>query len=216
MAMMDLAATVRQDTGKESNRRRAHAGKVPGVIYGKGLPTRILEFERRPLEKFLSKAKHGTVIVKMSVADGAGAAESFAVLKEFQFHPVKDHVTHVDFYEVAAGKKFNVEVPLRFTGKAAGIELGGILEVVTRSLEVRCTPDNVPEFIEVDVTALGLGDGIHLGELTMPEGVKPVEKDLHLAIVAVHTPKAEVTVAAEPTAETEGASVAEPAPKGKG
>jgi large subunit ribosomal protein L25 len=187
---------------------------VPGVIYGKGIPSRNLEFERRPLEKYLSKAKHGTVIVKMSVADGAGASESFAVLKEFQFHPVTDSVIHVDFYEVAAGKKFNVEVPLRVKGKAPGTEFGGLLEVLIRSLEVRCLPENVPECIEVDVTGLNLGDTLHLGDLPFPEGVKAVEKDSKMAIAAVHAPKEDA--AAKEGEGTEGASVAEPAKKGKG
>ena len=213
MAIVELAAAVRQGIGKQANRKAKKEGRVPGVIYGKGIASRNLEFERRPLEKYLAKAKHGTVIVKMSVSDGANAGESFAVLKEFQFDPVSDAVVHVDFYEVAAGKKFNVEVPLRVKGKAAGVEFGGILEVVTRSLEIRCTPDNVPEFIEIDVAGLNLGDTLHLGEIAFPEGVKPVEKDLKMAIAAVHAPKEE---AAKPAEETEGASVAEPAKKGKG
>jgi large subunit ribosomal protein L25 len=219
MAIVELAATIRQGIGKQANRKAKHAGRVPGVIYGKGLPSRNLEFERRPLEKYLSKAKHGTVIVKMSVLDGAESSESFAVLKEFQFHPVTDSVTHVDFYEVAAGKKFNVEVPLRVKGKPAGVEFGGILEVMIRSLEIRCTPDNVPEFIEIDVSGLNLGDTLHLGALAFPEGVKPVEKDLKMAIAAVHTPKDEAVKVTEEGAAVEApaaASVAEPAKKGKG
>ncbi len=214
MAIVELAAAIRQGIGKEANRKAKHEGRVPGVIYGKGIPSRNLEFERRPLEKYISKAKHGTVIVKMSVADGADVSESFAVLKEFQFHPVTDSVIHIDFYEVAAGKKFNVEVPLRVKGKAPGMEFGGILEVLIRSLEIRCLPDNVPECIEIDVTGLNLGDTIHLGELVFPDGVKPVEKDGKMAIAAVHAPKEEAVKVAE---GTEGASVAAaPAKKGKG
>lgn len=210
MAIVELAASIRQGVGKQANRKAKKEGRVPGVIYGKGIPSRNLEFERRPLEKYLSKAKHGTVIVKMSVAEGGASSESFAVLKEFQVHPVSDSVVHVDFYEVAAGKKFNVEVPVRVKGKASGVEFGGILEVPVRTLEIRCLPDNVPEFIEVDVTPLGLGDTLHLGDVAFPEGVKPVEKDLKMAIAAVHAPKEE----AKP-AESEAASVAEPPKKGK-
>jgi large subunit ribosomal protein L25 len=210
MAIVELAASLRQGTGKLANRKAKHAGQVPGVIYGKGIPSRNLMFERRPLEKYLSKAKHGTVIVKMSVADGENATESFAVLKEFQFHPVTDSVIHIDFYEVAAGKKFNVEVPLRVKGKAAGVEFGGLLEVPVRHLEIRCLPENVPEAIEIDVTGLGLGDTLHLGELAFPEGVKPVEKDLKMAIASVHAPKEDAKKEGE-----EAASVAEPPKKGK-
>jgi hypothetical protein len=88
----------------------------------------------------------------MIVRDGGDGKESFAVLKEVQSHPLTNQVNHVDFYEVALGQKFRVEVPIRIKGKAAGIELGGLLEVLMRSLEVECTPDRVPEFIEVAVS----------------------------------------------------------------
>jgi len=212
MAMMELAAVRRRDNGKESNRKRRAAGNVPGVIYGKGLETRSLEFERKPLEKFLDTARRGTVIVKMTVRDGDAGSESYAVLKEVQTHPVTERVSHVDFYEVALGRKFRVEVPLRVKGKAVGIEKGGVLEVVTRSLEVECTPDQVPEFIEIDVTPLDLGQSLHLADVRFPEGVVPTEKDLRMTLAAVHTPKAEAApaAAAEEAAEgAEAASVAE-------
>jgi len=216
MAMMELTADRRQCTGKEINRKRRAEGKIPGVIYGKGLETRSIEFQRRPLEKFLDTARRGTVVVKMTVLDEAGGKESYAVLKETQTHPLTGQVTHVDFYEVALGRKFRVEVPLRVKGKAVGIEMGGVLEIVTRSIEVECTPDHVPEFLEIDVTPLGLGDSLHLSDVQFPEGVVPMEKDLRITLAAVHTPKAEATpVAVEEVAAegAEGASVAEPGAK---
>jgi large subunit ribosomal protein L25 len=211
MAMMELAADRRRDTGKEINRKRRAEGRVPGVIYGKGLETRSIEFDRKSLEKFLDTARRGTVVVRMTVRDGGDGKEAFAVLKEVQTHPLTDRVTHVDFYEVALGQKFRVEVPIRIRGKAAGIELGGILEVVMRSLEVECTPDQVPEFIEVDVTSLGIGQSLYLGNVQFPEGVVPMEKDMRLTVAAVHTPKAEAAPAAEvvEAEAVEGVSVAE-------
>jgi len=211
MAMMELAADRRRDTGKEINRKRRAEGRVPGVIYGKGLETRSIEFDRKTLEKFLDTARRGTVVVRMTVRDGGGGKEAFAVLKEVQTHPLTDRVTHVDFYEVALGQKFRVEVPIRIRGKAAGIELGGILEVVMRTIEVECTPAQVPEFIEVDVTPLGIGQSLYLSNVQFPEGVVPTEKDMRLTVAAVHTPKAEAAPVAE-AAEgeaVEGASVAE-------
>jgi large subunit ribosomal protein L25 len=219
MAMLELAAARRLSTGKEKNRKRLAQGKVAGVIYGKGIESRPLEFERRDLEKFLATARRGTMVVKMSVADGAAAKESFAVLKDVQTDPATDRVIHVDFYEVAHGQRFRIEVPIKLRGKAAGIELGGVLEQVVRSLEVECTPDNVPEFIEVNVAHLGIGQSLHLGNIAFPAGVTPIEKDMKTTIASVHTPKVEevVTVAPEEGAEAaaEGASVAEPAEKEK-
>ncbi len=219
MAMMELAADRRRDTGKEINRKRRAAGRIPGVIYGRGLETRPIEFEKKTLEKFLETARRGTVIVKMTVRDGGDGKESFAVLKEVQTDPISNRVNHVDFYEVALGQKFRVEVPIRIRGKAAGIEMGGILEVVMRSLEVECTPDQVPEFIEVDVSALGLGQSLTLESVQFPAGVVPTEKDLRMPIAAVHTPKAEAAPVAAEVVEgeaAEGASVAEGAEKEEG
>ncbi|MBI5904702.1 MAG: 50S ribosomal protein L25 [Deltaproteobacteria bacterium] len=215
MAMVELAADRRSGTGKEINRKRRSGGRIPGVIYGKGLETRSIEFDRKSLEKFLDTARHGTVVVRMTVRDGSEGVESFAVLKEVQTNPLTDSVTHVDFYEVALGQKFRVEVPVRIRGKAAGIEMGGILEVVMRSIEVECTPDHVPEFIEVDVTSLGIGQSLTLSNVKFPEGVVPTEKDLRQTVASVHTPKAEAAPVAEAVEgeAAEGASVAEVAEK---
>lgn len=216
MAMLELTSSLRRGTGKEINRKRLARGQVSGVIYGRNLPTRLLEFERKALEAFLAVARRGTVIAKMTVRDGDGAADAYAVLKEVQADPVDDRVIHVDFYEVAPGQRFRIEVPIRLKGKAAGIEQGGILDQVVRSLEVECTPDSVPEHIEVDVTSLGIGDAVHLEDLVLPPGVAPVERDGKMAIVSLHTPRVEEVVTVTPeeaVAETEGASVAEPGEK---
>ena len=211
MAMMELAADRRRNTGKEFSRKRRSEGRIPGVIYGKGLPSRPIEFDRKSLERFLDTARRGTVVVRMTVRDGADGKESYAVLKEVQTHPLTDQVTHVDFYEVALGQKFRIEVPIRIRGKAAGIELGGILEVVMRSIEVECTPANVPEFIEADVSALGIGQAVTLESVRFPEGVVPTEKDLRQPVAAVHAPRAEEVPVAEVVEgeAAEGASVAE-------
>jgi len=216
MAMMELSAVRRHGSGKEGARKVLSRGKVPGVMYGKGLETRSIEIDRRDLEKFLGVARRGAVIIRLNVQDGAEAKESYVVLKDIQTNPRTDGVIHVDFYEVAFGKKFRIEVPIRVKGKAAGIEQGGIVEQVTRSLEVECLPKNVPEFLEVDVTPLEIGDSLHLEDVTFPEGVHPMEKDMTATIVAVHAPRVEEVVTVVPPEEeaaaeaAEGASVAEP------
>jgi large subunit ribosomal protein L25 len=216
MAMMELTAVRRHGSGKEGARKVLSRGKVPGVMYGKGLESRSIEFDRRDLEKFLGVARRGAVIVRLNVQDGDEAKESYAVVKEIQANPRTDRVIHVDFYEVAFGKKFRIEVPIRVKGKAAGIEQGGIVEQVTRSLEVECMPRNVPEFLEVDVTPLEIGHSLHLEDVAFPEGVHPLEKDMTATIVSVHAPRVEEVVSVVPEEEevapeaAEGASVAEP------
>ena len=217
MAMMELTAVRRHGSGKEGARKILSRGKVPGVMYGKGLESRSIEFDRRDLEKFLGVARRGAVIVRLNVQDRDEAKESYAVVKEIQTNPRTDRVVHVDFYEVAFGKKFRIEVPIRVKGKAVGIEQGGVVEQVTRSLEVECLPKNVPEFLEVDVTPLEIGHSLHLEDVTFPEGVHPLEKDTRATIVAVHAPRVEEVVSVVPEEEAaaatetaEGASVAEP------
>jgi large subunit ribosomal protein L25 len=225
MAMMELTAFRRHGSGKERARKLHSLGKVPGVLYGKGLASCSIEFDRRDLEKFLGIARRGAVVIRMNVKDGSEEKESFVVLKDVQTNPKTDRVIHVDFYEVAFGKKFRIEVPIRIKGKAAGIEQGGIVEQVTRSLEVECLPANVPEFLELDVSPLEIGDSLHLGDMSFPEGVQPLDKDITATIVSVHAPRIEeevVSVAPEEevaeaaeAAEAEGASVAEPEEKEK-
>jgi large subunit ribosomal protein L25 len=221
MAMMELTAVRRHGSGKEGARKLLSLGKIPGIMYGKGRESRSVEFDRRDLEKFLGVARRGTVIVHVNVKEDAGTKEAYAVLKEVQTNPRTDRVIHVDFYEVAFGKKFRIEVPIRAKGKAVGLEQGGIVEQVTRTLEVECLPKDVPEFLEVDVTALGIGDSLHLKDLIFPEGVQPVEKDMTATIVSVHAPRIEEVVSVVPEEEeaavttAEGASVAEPEEKEK-
>lgn len=218
MAMVELTAARREVSGKGGARKLISLGRVPGILYGKGLASRPVDFDRRELEKFLGVARRGTVIVRMKVMDGDAAQEAFAVLKDIQANPRTDHVIHVDFYEVAFGQKFRVEVPLRIRGKAAGVEQGGIVEQVTRSLEVECLPANVPEFLEVDVTPLEIGDSLHLGDVPFPEGVHPLEKDMTSTVVSVHAPRVEEVVSVttvEEEAAAEGVSVAEPEEKEK-
>lgn len=211
--MLELQADRRQAAGTGACRKILARGRVPGVVYGKQLPSRSLEFDRKQLEVFLAKALRGTVVVRMEIRDGEGSQEAYSVLKEVQKDPVTDRVIHVDFYEVAFGKKFRVDVPLRLTGKATGIEMGGILEQVMRNIEVECIPSKVPEFLELDVTKLGIGDSLKVEDIVFPEGVAPVDKDLSQTVASVHAPRIEeVAVAAPEEGEeaAEGASVAEP------
>jgi len=213
MAMVELSASRRRTAGTGACRKILVGGRVPGVVYGKRLETRSIEFDRKELEKFLVKALRGTVVVRMDIREGEESKEAYTVLKEVQKDPLTDRVIHVDFYEVAFGQKFRVDIPLRLKGKAAGIELGGILEQVVRTIEVECIPSKVPEFLELDVTPLGIGDSLKMEDIVFSEGVSPVDKDLSQTVVSVHAPRIEevVTVAPEAGEEAaEGASVAEP------
>jgi large subunit ribosomal protein L25 len=130
-----------------------------------------------------------------------------------QYHPISGEVIHADLYEVDLTVKINVQVPLRFTGKAAGVVRGGILQPIVREIDVECLPLDIPESFNVDVSALDIGDAIHVEDLPMPEGVTAIYES-NFALVTVVTPTVEEAPAAAAAAETAVAETAAPeAPK---
>jgi large subunit ribosomal protein L25 len=140
-------------------------------------------------------------------------AEKVALVKDMQYHPISGEVVHADLYEVDLAAKIQVNVPLRFVGRAEGVGRGGILQPIAREIEVECLPLDIPEFFEVDVSALDIGDSVHVEELAMPEGVTAVSES-NLALVTVVPPSVEEapTPAAAPV---EGAVVAPVTPEVK-
>jgi large subunit ribosomal protein L25 len=173
-------------------------------------------------EEFDKKLSHleGSHLIRL-LADGqAGELHDRMVLvREVQRHPVTSAVLHADFYEVDLTERLTVSVPLRFLGKAAGVVAGGILQPVMREVDVECLPTEIPEFIEVDVSALGIHEAVHVNQLTLPEGVSPVG-DQTQPVVTVLPPTveeakpaaeaAEVPAGEAPAAEA-GAAAAAPA-----
>jgi large subunit ribosomal protein L25 len=144
-----------------------------------------------------------------------GLSEKVALVKDVQFHPISGDVIHTDLYEVDLTARLQVHVPLHFVGKAAGVVRGGILQPIVREIEVECLPMDIPEFFNVDVSALDIGDSIHVGDLPIPEGVSAIYES-NFAIVAVVPPTVEeaqptaaaaegVAAPAEPEAKEEGA-----------
>jgi len=215
-----LSVDTRTETGKGANRRLRVAGHIPGVIYGKGRETQSVVLDPKALEAVLHKSGAGlNTLIDLSVA---GRTDTVLV-KELQRHPVHGSYVHVDFFKVDLSQKITVSVPIRVVGKAHGVEFGGILDHPLRELEVQCLPRAIPEFVEVDVSALEVGQSIHVSELRLPEGVL-VMTDAALPVASVVLPAAEVeatptetVVEGEvPEGEVVEAAPAEPAPKGKG
>jgi large subunit ribosomal protein L25 len=142
-------------------------------------------------------------------SSAADLAQKVALVREVQVHPVSGSVLHVDFYEVDLTQRLQVTVPLHFVGKAIGLADGGILQPIIREIEVECLPSDIPQFIEVDVSALAIHDAIHLVDLKLPESVTPVF-ETNEAVVSVLPPTVEEVKVAEPTeAAVEGAAPAE-------
>ncbi len=176
----------------------------------------VVDLETRNLERILREAG-SNALLDLSVEGRNDLADSVALVKEAQRHPVRGHLMHVDLYQVDLTQKVEVGVPVQITGRSQGVENGGVLDVLVRELLVSCLPRAIPESLEIDVTALDIGDGIHAGQVALPADVELV-MDSELAIVHVVAPAVEE----EPTEELlegeegvegeEGAAPAEGAP----
>ena len=208
MAENVLSAETRSETGKGPNRRLRVSGKIPAVIYGKGRDALSVALDPKALETLLHKSGAGlNTLIDLSVS---GRTDTVLV-KELQRHPVFGSYVHVDFFKVDLSQKITVSVPIHFIGKARGVEFGGILDHPLRELEVECLPRAIPEFVEVDVSALEIGQAIHVSELRLPEGVE-VKTDPTLPVASVVLPAAEVEAApVETVVEGEVAEGAEAA-----
>jgi large subunit ribosomal protein L25 len=186
MASASLSAQVRTTVGKGSARKLRTAGSVPAIIYGHGRESQSLAINTYALERLLEKVSYRTTVIELDVA-GASAR---TLIREIQRHPFKRHILHVDFQELVAGEKVTVSVPLKFTGTAEGVRTGGgILDQVMHELEISVDPSNIPNHIDVDVTALHIGHSIHVKEITVPEGVEVLDNE-NATVCVCSIPKA--------------------------
>ncbi|HEY5790782.1 MAG TPA: 50S ribosomal protein L25/general stress protein Ctc [Gammaproteobacteria bacterium] len=165
----EINAETRQDVGKGASRRLRKANKVPAVIYGAGKPPQSLVLDQDAMLRSLEHEAFYSHILTVNV-DGKPQQ---AVLKAVQRHPYKAHLQHVDLLRTSATQKLRMHVPLHFLGEevAPGIKAGGMLSHLLIEVEIECLPRHLPEFIEVDVSALELNDLVHLSDLKLPEGV---------------------------------------------
>jgi large subunit ribosomal protein L25 len=206
---LEIEVKARQAGSKHQARRLRREGKIPAVLYGPKVESLALELNRKDFSNRVAGLE-GSHLVRLKSASTA-LADKVALVKEMQYHPVTGDVIHADFYEVDLTVRIEVSVPLRFIGKGAGVVRGGILQPIVREIQVECLPLDIPQFFNVDVSALDIGDSVHIEDLPMPEGVTAVY-DSNFALVTIATP----TVEEEPTAATaitEAATVASPEEK---
>jgi large subunit ribosomal protein L25 len=212
---LEIQANARAVGSKNQARRLRRSGKIPAVLYGPKTPSVALELDKKDFSARVALAE-GSHLVRLKSSVPA-LAEKVALVKEMQFHPISGDVTHADLYEVDLAARIQVQVPLRFVGKAAGVTRGGILQPIVREIEVECLPLDIPAFFNVDVSALDIGDSIHVEEIQMPEGVISVFES-NFAVVTVVTPTVEEAPAAAAPAEGEVpvVGVAEPKEEAEG
>jgi large subunit ribosomal protein L25 len=208
MASAQLSATTRDGAGKGSARSLRAQGQVPAIIYGHGREAQSLAIDSRELEKLLSKISAESTVIELSL-DGKS---SRTLIREIQRHPFKRQILHVDFQELVAGEKVTVRLPILLLGIPEGVRSdGGMLDQTMRELEVEVDPANIPNHVELEVTALKIGDSIHVRDIKLPEGVEVVD-DPDASVCVVSAPRAVVETVAPAEAE---AVAAEPEVIGK-
>lgn len=177
---------TREATGKNNNRRLRAAGKIPAILYGAGHDTVPIVLDSKKVhELFRGGATENTIfLLKRAESD----QERHARIREMQVDPVSREIVHVDFQRVLMDQLIRVTVPVRPVGTPKGVrDEGGVMDQVTREIEVECLPGDIPEAIEVDVAGLAIGDHLEAGQLSVPEGVTLLE-DTDRVIVSVAYP----------------------------
>ncbi len=189
----DLVAEIRTDTGKGASRRLRHQGKVPAIIYGAGRPPRALTFDQNKVLKQLESESFYSSVLNIKVGEKSQAA----ILKDLQRHPAKHLIMHMDLQRVVEDELIRMNVPIHYVGEDVAIGVkdgGGKVAHLMSDVEVICLPKDLPEYFEVDVSALALDEMLHMSDIKLPDGVEiPLlaqgpEHD-H-AIVSIHVIKA--------------------------
>jgi large subunit ribosomal protein L25 len=217
-----LTAERRTATGRSAVRKLKAAGSVPAVIYGAKDKAEPLQVSRRDINAMLSHAAGENILVELEIA----GKSRLALVQEVQHAPVGGAILHIDFHAVSMDEMIQADVPLEPQGTANGVKnMGGLLEQNLRSLAIECLPRDLPDVITVDVSALNIGDSIHVREIPLPEGVTTrVQPDLTAFSVLAPTVEEEPVAAAleaptgpevirEKKEEPEGAAGAAPKEK---
>ena len=202
-AIFNLDASVRTDLGKGASRRLRREDKLPGIIYGGEEAPVSITLDHNKVNNAADFEAFYSHVLTLNV-DGKAVE---VLVKDMQRHPFKPKITHIDFQRVIAGQKVHTNVPIHFVNeeKSAAVKAGGIAEHHVTEIEVTCLPKDLPEFIEVDMAKVEMGQTLHLSDLTLPAGVSSVElaKNDEAHDLAVVTVKPAPKAAAEEDGEEE-------------
>ena len=189
MKQYELNATVRTETGNGPARVLRRDGKMPAVFYGPSTDPISLTIDIKELEQIFKQGNIGQLILTLVIQNGEKITNP-AMIKEFQAHPVSGQFLHLDFYEIDMKRKINVMVPVTTRGIAKGIELGGMLQIVRRELEVLCLPTAIPEVFEIDISDLDIGDSVHVHDIPL-EGDIEIPADINFTVITMLSPTVE-------------------------
>lgn len=200
MEQLSLTVENRENKGKGAARKIRKAGKLPGVLYGQGHNTTVT-LEPRLIQRLLLEEGGRNKVLNLS---GAGLEGRSALIKDYQVDPLSRALIHVDLLEIDVKAKIEVTVALNYVGKPIGVADGGVLNVVERTIAVKCLPTQIPKHIDVDVSALKIGDSLHSDSIVLPEGVERATPAISTLVTVVPpTKEEEAAPSLAPTAEPE-------------
>lgn len=206
--IIDITVSPRTAVGTGAVNRLRKEGVIPGVVYGKGRENVNVQLDRKSFTKVLNSSASDNILVNLQIGDQS----QLALVQEVQHDHIKSTVSHVDFHAVNPDEEIHAGVSISLVGEPAGAKFGGLLELHVHTLEVLCLPKHLPEKILVDVSHLNVGEGIHVSELKLPEGVRSKLKG-SVIVAAVSKPKVEEAApAAAPAAAAPAAGAKAAAP----
>ena len=182
-----VEAELREGTGRAASRRLRRAGKIPGIIYGGGKPDLPITMDYFTISKQLNDEHFHTSMLEVNVKGSRG--KNTVLIKDSQWDPVKDTVTHLDFFRVSAADSITVDIPVLAINfeKCPGVVKGGLVSLVRHTLEITSRADAIPEHIEVDCANLEIGDSVHIEDIKLPEGTE-AHHDVNFTVLNLSAP----------------------------
>jgi len=191
METYELVAQVRSRTGKGVARKLRARGDIPAVCYRKGIDSIPLSVNRTSIGRLIEKAARRNVLITLTIKNGDHEERKTVMLKEMQRGPLAE-LLHVDFLEVLMDQKIAVQVPVRLVGEAPEVaRAGATIQLVRREIELECLPSRIPDYIDIDVSALGIGDSVQVEDITVGEGIR-ILTDPKEAVVTILAAEKEI------------------------
>jgi large subunit ribosomal protein L25 len=185
MAQVTLSARVRNTKGKGATRKLRRDKQVPAIFYGPHSAATMLSVNYSDLQSLIKSTTSENIILQLRIESDKGTETRSVIMKELQADPIKPVYYHADFYEIALDKELTLNIALHLVGTPPGVTEGGVLQHVKRDIQVSCLPADMVESIQVDVSALNIGDAVHVKDIVLPKGIQSLEdEDETVAVVA--------------------------------
>ena len=172
-SLTEVIAESRELSGSSASKKLRRSGKVPGIVYGSDEKPVLIQLDHNQISLALDVESFHSSILELSI----GSAKEKVLLRDYQMHPFKRQVNHIDFQRVDEKKRLHTNIPLHFIGEedSPAVKMaGGLISHILNEVEITCLPKDLPSFIEIDLSDLEIGNSLHISQLSFPDGVEPV------------------------------------------